>query len=69
MGRDNLAFETVLDQFRKAADMIDMGMGDENEIDLRWFDRPGVHPNGLVFPLHCPAIHKHVEPVGPQKMG
>jgi hypothetical protein len=68
MGGDDLAFEPLPDQLRDSADMVDMGMRDEKEIDLRRLDRPGIHRKGTIPALDCPAIHQDIESVGSHKM-
>ena len=58
MGTDNLSFEALLNQIRQQADMIDVRMGQKNEIHLSGFDRPLFNRNGRIPPLNHPAVNE-----------
>ena len=42
--------------------MIDMRMGQINEIHLGGFDRPVLNRNGRITPLGYPAINENIKP-------
>jgi hypothetical protein len=43
MGADDFALKSLLDQFRHASDVIDVGMGEKQVVDLRRRYEPVVH--------------------------
>lgn len=60
MGADNLPLEPLLNQCRQQTDMVDMRMGQKDEIHLVGFDGPTVNGNGRIAPLGDAAVNEDV---------
>ena len=60
MGADDLPLEALLNECRQQTDMVDVCMGQKNEIDLGGLDRPHVNRNGFVTPLGDSAVDEDV---------
>ena len=60
---DNLPFEPLLNQCRQQTDMVDMRMGQKDEIHLGGFDRPIFNGSGGIVPLRDPAVNEDVMPL------
>ena len=68
MGAEDFAFEAVMDKLRDAADMIDMGVGQKQKINIPRRNRPAGHGRNLIPALGHTAVHKNVEPLTLQQM-
>jgi len=62
MGSDDLPLEPLVDECRQQTDVIDMRMGQKDDVHLGGFDRPIVNGNGRIVPLGGPAVNKEVLP-------
>ena len=69
MGADDLAPEAGFDQVRHAADVVDMGVGQEEVVDF--FGRYGklVERKLRIAALGFAAVHQDVDTVGRSRMG
>ena len=62
MGSDDLPLKPLLNECRQQTDVIDMGMGQKDEIHLGGLDRPIFNGNGCIVPLRDPAVNEDVMP-------
>lgn len=65
---ENFALEAVADQFRDAADMVDVGVGEKKVVDILWGNRPGLHRSDRVMALGHTAINEHIDALCLQEM-
>ncbi|VTR64129.1 hypothetical protein DESC_140005 [Desulfosarcina cetonica] len=63
MRANDFALETIPDQFRQSADVIDVSMGEKQVIDLGGFDRPALHGRFRIVALGHAAIHHDVQAI------
>ena len=62
MGGDDLPFEPLLNQCWQQTDVVDMRMGQKDEIHLGGFEWPIFNGNGRIAPLGDPAVNEDVMP-------
>jgi len=68
VGAEDLAFETVMDELGDTADVVDMGMGEEEKINVFRRNRPRLHGSHGIIPLGHTAIHQDIETLTLEKM-
>jgi hypothetical protein len=68
MGTDDFALKALLDQFRHPADVIDVGMGEKQVVDLSRRYGPVVHGVVGIAALGQAAVHHDGQAVGLQQV-
>ena len=68
MGAEDFAFETAMDKLGDAADVIDMGVGQEEKVDIFRRNRPRLHGSHDIIPLGHTAIDQDVETLTLEQM-
>ena len=68
MGADDLALELPVDQLGYTADMVDVGMGEEQVVDLGRRNRPLVHGLLWIVPLGQAAVDQDIEAIELQQV-
>ena len=57
VGRDDLPLKSLVYELRQASDVVDVGMGEKEEIDLARRDRPLSDGDQRIVPLWQSAVH------------
>jgi hypothetical protein len=68
MGGQDLSVKPLLDELRDATDVVDVGVGDKEEVNVRRLYRPILYTNRHIAPLARPAVHEDVQALHPEKV-
>jgi hypothetical protein len=68
MGTQDFTPETLPNQLRQAANMIDMGMGEKHKMDFRGFHRPSGQRQGFILTHGNAAVNEYIQVAALKKM-
>jgi hypothetical protein len=60
--------ESFMDQFRNPPNVINMGMGEKQKLNVRGYHRPSGYGDRFIRPLRNAAIDQYIQSTGLKKM-